>query len=104
MADLKKKFIKEVSKICDCETTKAALGVKNSISILLGYLFLMLMTAGFCWFSASQGLVLLFSVFSFLIGIEILIFQCFTGFVVLMTVTYYAAIIAQRGWNRYTKV
>ena len=104
MTDLKTKFIKEVSKICGCETTKATIGIKNSIYLVLGYLFLMLVTFGLVWLSASQESGVFFSLFSFLFGIEILVFQFITGFVVLMVVTYYAAIIAQRGWNRYRNV
>ena len=104
MADLKPTFLKEVSKICSCGTAKAALGIKKSISLVLGYLLLMLFTFGVVWLSASQGSGAFFSLFSFLLGIEILVFQFITGFMVLMVTTYYAAIIAQRGWTRYTKV
>jgi len=104
MADLKTKFIKEVSKICGCETTKAAIGIKNSIYLVLGYLFLMLATYGLVWLSASQESGVFFSLFSFFLGIEVLVFQFITGFIVLMVVIYYAAIVAQRGWNRYKKV
>ena len=104
MADLKATFLKEVSKACDCGTAKATLGIKKSISLVLGYLLLMLVTFGVVWLSASQGSGFFFSLFSFLLGIEILVFQFITGFMVLMVVTYYAAIIAQRGWNRYRNV
>ena len=104
MADLKTTFLKEVSKICGCGTAKAALGIKKSIYLVLGYLLLMLVTFGVVWLSASQRSGAFFSLFSFLLGIELLVFQFITGFMVLMVVTYYTAIIAQRGWNRYRKV
>jgi|GEM_PF-3357276 len=104
MADLKTTFLKEVSKICGCGTAKAAFGIKKSISLVLSYLFLMLITFGVVWLSASQGSGVFFSLFSFLLGIEIFIFQFITGLMALMVVTYYAAIIAQRGWDRYRKI